>query len=85
MDIKNKKIFLYMNFFKDDESIGITKKIRAQIKTLRRMGLKVIYTSYVEDGAVIVDNEENIIYQKKYLCKSEKYKRYNRRFLLIKT
>lgn len=85
MDIKGKKIFLYMNFFKDDNSIGITKKIKAQIATLRRMGMNVTYTSYTATGAVIVDNDENIIYEKKYIIDSSVYKRFKRRFLLIDT
>ena len=33
MEVRNKKIFLYMNFMKDDNSIGITKKIKSQIPT----------------------------------------------------
>lgn len=85
MNLSNKKIFLYMNYFKDDVSIGITKKINAQIKTLQRMGLDVTYTSYVDDGAVIINNLGEIVYRKKYLVKSKKYERFNRRFLLIKT
>lgn len=85
MDLNGKRIFLYMNFFKDDYSIGITKKIHAQIKTLRQMGLDVIYTSYVEDGAVIVDNCEQIIYKKKFPVANARFKRYARRFLLLST
>lgn len=85
MEMSNKKIFLYMNFFKDDNSIGITKKIKAQIRTLRRMGMMVYYTSYVQDGAVVIDNEDNQVYFKKYLSKNETIKRYDRRFLLIRT
>lgn len=85
MDIKGKKIFLYMNFFKDDDSIGITKKIKAQIKTLRRMGMDVTYTSYTDSGAVIIDNEEKVIYSKEYKIKNSFYKRFKRRFLLIDT
>ena len=84
MEVRNKKIFLYMNFMKDDNSIGITKKIKSQIKAMRKMGLDVTYTSYIDDGVVIIDNCENIVYTKKYKCKNKIYKRYERRFLLIK-
>ena len=83
MDVKGKRIFLYMNFFKDDNSIGITKKIKAQIATLRRMGMDVTYTSYVDDGVVIIDNEENVVFSKGYRFKNAKYRRFRRRFLLI--
>ena len=83
MDIKGKKIFLYMNFFKDDNSIGITKKIKAQIATLRKMGMDVTYTAYTADGVVIIDNNEQVVYEKKYIINSGIYKRFKRRFLLI--
>ena len=83
MDIKGKRIFLYMNFFKDDNSIGITKKIKAQIATLRRMGMDVTYTSYTQNGVVIVDNNEKVIYAKNYKISQPMYKRLKRRYLLI--
>lgn len=83
METKGKKIFLYMNFFKDDDSIGITKKIKAQIKTLRCMGMEVTYTSYTESGVVIIDNGENVVYSKEYKINHPVYKRFKRRFLLI--
>ena len=83
MDIKGKKIFLYMNFFKDDNSIGITKKIKAQIATLRKMEMDVTYTAYTADGIVIIDNNEQVVYEKKYIINSGIYKRFKRRFLLI--
>ena len=85
MNIKGKRIFLYMNFFKDDNSIGITKKIKSQIKAMRDMGLIVYYTSYVDGGAVVVDNNDKIVFRKEYALPFKKYQRYNRRFLLIKT
>lgn len=85
MDLKNKKIFLYVNFIKDDNTIGITKKIKAQIKTMRKMGLEVYYTSYVDDGVVIVGNDDEVVYKKTYFIKWDRFKRYDRRFLLIKT
>ena len=85
MDVKGKRLFLYVNFVKDDKSIGITKKIYAQIRTLRRTGLEVYYTSYVDDGAVILDNSDNVVYKQAYKFNWPPYKRYYRRFLLIST
>lgn len=84
-DLVGKRIFLYMNFVVEDDSIGITKKIKAQIRTLRRMGLDVTYCGYVSDGAAIFDNEDQVIFKKTYALKSGIYQRYYRRFLLIKT
>lgn len=85
MDLSNKKLFLYVNFVKDDKSIGITKKIKAQIKTLRKLGLEVYYTSYVDDGAVVVGNNDEVIYKQTYPFQWGPFKRYYRRFLLIRT
>ena len=85
MNVNDKRIFLYTNFFKDDNSIGITKKIKSQIKAMRDMGLIVYYTSYVDDGAVVVDNNDNVVYHKKYMLSSPLFRRYDRRFLLIRT
>lgn len=85
MNVAGKNIFLYMNFFKDDDSIGITKKIKSQISAMREMGLSVYYTSYVEDGAVVMDDSDHEVYKKKYTFSSSIYQRYERRFLLIAT
>lgn len=85
MKVNGKKIFLYMNFFRNDDSIGITKKIKSQICTMKKMGLNVTYTSYEQNGVVIIDNNENIVYRKQFLLNNETFKRFNRRFLLIKT
>lgn len=85
MELNNKRIFLYMNFFRDDNSIGITKKIHSQIRAMRRLGLDVTYTSYVDDGIVIVNNDEQVVFKKKFLIPANLYKRFDRRFLLIKS
>ena len=84
-EFHGKHIFLYTNFFKDDYSIGITKKIHAQIKSLRKLGFLVTYSSYSDDGALIIDNDENIVFKKKYPIDIKKLNRYYRRFHLIKT
>lgn len=85
MVVDGKKIFLYMNFFHDDDSIGITKKIKSQIRAMRKMGLNVTYTSYEQNGIVILNNKDNVIYRKHFLLGNETFKRFDRRFLLIKT
>ena len=84
-ELTGKRIFMYMNFFCDDPSIGITKKIRAQIKTFRNMGLEVTYCAYYSGGAVIIDNNEEVIFRKPFTVKCEKFNRYYRRFHLINT
>lgn len=84
-NLVGKRIFLYMNFMIEDDSIGITKKIKAQIRTLRHMGLDVTYCGYVKDGSAIFDNKDCVIFKKNYAFKNGIYQRYNRRFLLIKT
>lgn len=77
-----KKIFFYSNIFKNDQSIGITKKVLGQIKTLRNLGYEVYYTSYGEDSLDIYDNEDNVCFSTKYKFKN-KLKRVYRRWDLI--
>lgn len=81
-----KSIFLYVNYTPEDISIGITKKINAQIQTLRKMGYDVTYTAYTPLGAAIYDNNDEVIYStNKQSFKNAKIKRYLRRFVLINT
>ncbi len=78
-----KKIFLYVNYSPEDKSKGITKKIFSEIKSLRKMGLKVFYCAYFSDGVAIFNNQDKIILEKKYKIKEEKIRKVIRRFLLI--
>ena len=39
------KVFFFANYTPADISIGITKKIRSEINTLRKMGMDVTYTA----------------------------------------
>ncbi len=61
-----KTAFMFANYTPADGSIGITKKIRSEIHTLRRMGIAVTYTAYDGDGVSIFDNDDQIIFHKKF-------------------
>ena len=78
-----KSIFMYVNYTPEDRAIGITKKISAQISTLRKMGFKVTYSAYILDGVGIYDNDDKLIYSEKYMFENKTYQRYARRFQLI--
>ncbi|MDF2927787.1 MAG: hypothetical protein K0Q75_25 [Anaerospora sp.] len=82
---KDKKIFLYMNFTPTDDAIGTTKKIKAQIKTFRKLGLNVTYSAYIDGGIGIFDNEDSLVFQRKFTIKNSWYQRLKRRFFLIET
>ena len=60
------KVFMFVNYTPADDSIGITKKIRSEIHALRRMGKEVTYTAYDGDGVSVFDNNDTVIFHKKY-------------------
>lgn len=80
-----KKIFMYVNYTPKDISIGITKKIRSQIETLRKLGFEVTYTAYLKDGVGVYNNQDELILEKNFKTKIGNIQRYYRRFLLIRT
>lgn len=61
-----KKIFMFANYTPSDDSIGITKKIRSEIYTLRKMGMEVWYTGYESNAVSIFDNNDVVIVRKPY-------------------
>jgi len=82
--MRNENIFLYVNYTPDDNTIGISKKIKAQIYSLRNMGFKVTYTGYIDNGVAIFNDKDEIVYRISFNVKNKKYQRLMRRFLLIK-
>jgi len=79
------KIFMFVNYTPSDKSLGITKKISSEISAFRRLGHEVIYTAYGEGGIYIYDDNDQIVYKKKYLTSIYTLVRYQRYFLLIQT
>ena len=61
-----KRVFMFANYTPSDDSIGITKKIRSEIRTLRKMGMEVFYTAYEKDAVAVFDNEDNTVIRKPY-------------------
>ena len=80
-----KKIFMFANYTPSDDSIGITKKIRSEICTLRELGMKVWYTGYESNAVVIFDNNDTIIMRKLYPFPISMFKRKVRYYWLEKT
>ena len=78
-----KKIFFYANFRTYDETVGITRKVREQINSFRKLGYDVYYSGYLKNGIAIFDNHDNIIFEKKYFFKNEKINHLLRRYLLL--
>ena len=64
--------FMLVNFTPDDKSIGITKKISAQIRALQNLGYNVYYTGYTKNGVAVFDNSGNIVETKLFRTKNEK-------------
>lgn len=76
-----KKFFLFVNYTPYDKSIGITKKIFSEIRSLRNMQYEVFYSAYTKTGVAIYDNNDQIIIKHDYLLPNLEKKL--RRFYLI--
>lgn len=64
MNVEQKRIFMWVNFYKDRQEVGITKKIKSEIQTLKNMGYEVYYTSYLEEGVAICNDNNEIVAQR---------------------
>lgn len=65
-----KKIFLWVNYYKEHPEIGTTPKVLAEIVTLRKMGFEVTYTAYLDDGVAIYNNDDKLVAYSKFLSKN---------------
>lgn len=61
-----KKVFMFANYTPSDSSIGITKKIRSEICTLRKQGMEVWYTAYDHKAIAIFNNQDVAVLRKPY-------------------
>lgn len=78
-----KNIFFFANFFPEDFTRGITKKIWAQMNALKELGYRVsYYTGYTESGVAVFDEKGCIVSEKKYAI--EKLSRIYRNQMLKK-
>lgn len=59
-------IFMLVNYTPHDPSIGITKKIAAQIAAMQRLGHQVFYTAYVDGGTAVFDNAGNLVCRRNF-------------------
>ncbi len=59
-------LFMLVNYSPFDKSIGITKKISAQISAFRRLGFDVYYTAYTELGVAVFAPDDSIIREIKF-------------------
>ncbi len=60
-EAENKCIFLLVNYTPADGTIGITKKISAQIRALRNLQHTVYYTAYVDGGTAVMGNQDEVL------------------------
>jgi hypothetical protein len=79
----NKKIFFYANFRTYDLTLGITRKVYAEINAFRKQGYEVYYSGYLSDGVAIFNNNDEIVLKKKYLFKCEAINHILRRSMLM--
>ena len=83
METKQTNIFMAVNFYKDDKSVGVTKKLTSTINAFRRKGCVVYYTAYGATGIDIYDNSDSIVFHKDYGVKNEQAKSAVHRFTLL--
>ena len=79
------KIFMFVNYTPLDKSLGITKKINSEIVALRNLGHKVVYTTYTNEGICIHNNNDEVVFSRKYLLTKSVFVRIARYFYLIKS
>lgn len=78
-------VFMFVNYTPSDKSIGITKKIEAEIDAFRQLGYSVTYSAYIDDGIGIFNDGDELIFSQKYWIKNKKYQSLRRYFLLVHT
>lgn len=79
-----KVIFFYSNHREEDSTIGITGKVKGQIKALRRMNFIVYYSAYKKDGIGIFDNDNQLIQFTALKNINSKIGHIRRRYVLLK-
>lgn len=77
-------LFYYSNHREEDESIGITNKVRAQIREFRAKGYNVYFSAYTNDGIGIYDSNNKLVLKEKFWVKKGKLNHYFRRIQLLK-
>lgn len=78
-------VFFFCNIFPNNMTIGITKKVFAQIKALENNGFFVkYYTGYFENGAAVYDRNGKIVYQRNFHFRNKLLRRVTRNKLLKK-
>ena len=78
-----KSIFFYANIRTYDFTLGITRKVFAEIDAFRKQGYQVFYSGYLKDGVAIFDNQDHIIVKRSFLFKNESLNHLFRRSKLM--
>ncbi len=77
------KMFFYANFRTYDNTLGITRKVYAQIEAFQKLGYSVTYCGYLEDGVAVFDENKKILVYKKYPAKNKDIQHLIRRRMLM--
>ena len=78
-----KNVFFFANFFPNDGSRGITKKILNQIKSINKLGFSVkYYSGYKETGAFIWNENNEIVAKKEFFISNKKFNSIQRSYIL---
>lgn len=77
------KLFFYSNHREDDMSIGISKKVHAQIQAFQSKNMEVFYSAYYKNGVGIFDNSGRLVEYKRIYIKKTALKKLIRRIKLL--
>lgn len=77
-------VFMLVNYTPGDLSIGITKKISAQIRALSNLGYDVYYTAYIKNGVAVYNQDSIIQVRKEHRLRSKTLQGMFRYDLLLK-
>lgn len=76
-------IFFYTNIRTYDFTLGITRKVYAEIESFRKNGYAVYYSGYLQDGVAVFDNDDNVVWSKSYMFKNGSINHFLRRPMLM--
>ncbi|MBE6909144.1 MAG: glycosyltransferase [Ruminococcaceae bacterium] len=84
MILKGKSVFFWTNYFYGKPDIGTTGKIVSEIEHMRKLGMDVCYTAYLNDGVGIFDNQDRLIQKRRFFSNISHLNSFTRRYDLIK-
>ena len=78
-----KEMFFYANVRTYDFTVGITRKVFAQVEAFKKLGYNVTYCGYLQDAVAIFDGDGKVLVKKEYPVKNSLVQHVLRRGMLM--